>query len=202
MRSSPVVGRVRGASALRKVPSNRQTFGMGFFERNRADLVKQGIDPARLPPGSTSPTGSRCSTSATSPTTTWRMGPRASPAGRHARSPSRATNSRTLPATEITIDIHCVTKWSKFDTTWTGVRVRDLFEQRRRPPEAHHVMMHAEYGYTANVPLDDITTRQLRSWPTSTRARPLPTRARLSGARVHAPAVLLEVGQVGARRSS
>ena len=34
-----------------------------------------------------------------------------------------------MPAVSLTFDIHCVTKWSKFDTTWTGVRLRDLFDR-------------------------------------------------------------------------
>ena len=68
---------------------------------------------------------------------------------------------RALPATEITTDIHCVTKWSKFDTVWKGVLLRDLFDRAGRLPSAHHVIMHAEYGYTANVPLEDIARRQL-----------------------------------------
>jgi DMSO/TMAO reductase YedYZ molybdopterin-dependent catalytic subunit len=65
---------------------------------------------------------------------------------------------RELPAVTLTFDIHCVTKWSKFDTTWTGVRVRDLFERAGLRPGASHVVEHAEYGYTTNLPLADITT--------------------------------------------
>ncbi|MEZ5259481.1 MAG: sulfite oxidase-like oxidoreductase [Ilumatobacteraceae bacterium] len=65
---------------------------------------------------------------------------------------------RELPSITPTFDIHCVTKWSKFDTTWTGVRVRDLFERAGVSPDATHVMEHAEFGYTTNVPLADITT--------------------------------------------
>lgn len=61
-----------------------------------------------------------------------------------------------MPATKLTTDIHCVTKWSKFDTTWTGVRVRDLFDRAKISDTATHVMGHAEYGYTANLPLADI----------------------------------------------
>jgi DMSO/TMAO reductase YedYZ molybdopterin-dependent catalytic subunit len=38
---------------------------------------------------------------------------------------------------------------------WKGVRLRDLFDLAGRLPSAHHVVMHAEYGYTANVPLED-----------------------------------------------
>jgi DMSO/TMAO reductase YedYZ molybdopterin-dependent catalytic subunit len=65
---------------------------------------------------------------------------------------------RTMPAVTPTFDIHCVTKWSKFDTTWTGVRVRDLLARAGMRPEATHVIEHAEFGYTTNLPLADITT--------------------------------------------
>ncbi|MFM7081175.1 MAG: molybdopterin-dependent oxidoreductase, partial [Actinomycetota bacterium] len=62
-----------------------------------------------------------------------------------------------LPSVSITTDIHCVTKWSKFDTQWKGVRVRDLFAQAGIDPHATHLMAHAEFGYTANLPLADAT---------------------------------------------
>ncbi|MEI7546849.1 MAG: molybdopterin-dependent oxidoreductase, partial [Actinomycetota bacterium] len=58
----------------------------------------------------------------------------------------------------LTFDIHCVTKWSKFDTTWMGVRVRDLLARAGVQPAATHVMEHAEFGYTTNLPIADITT--------------------------------------------
>jgi DMSO/TMAO reductase YedYZ molybdopterin-dependent catalytic subunit len=62
-----------------------------------------------------------------------------------------------LPSVTITTDIHCVTKWSKFDTQWKGVRVRDLFAQAGLDSSATHLMAHAEFGYTANLPLADAT---------------------------------------------
>ena len=58
-----------------------------------------------------------------------------------------------LPATEITIDIHCVTRWSRFDTTFRGVHWRDLAARVRPKPTARFVVAHAEQGFTANVPL-------------------------------------------------
>jgi DMSO/TMAO reductase YedYZ molybdopterin-dependent catalytic subunit len=58
-----------------------------------------------------------------------------------------------LPATEITIDIHCVTRWSRFDTQFKGVHWRELAELVRPKPSAHFVLAHAEQGFTANVPL-------------------------------------------------
>jgi DMSO/TMAO reductase YedYZ molybdopterin-dependent catalytic subunit len=61
-----------------------------------------------------------------------------------------------LPRSQITMDIHCVTRWSKFDTRWEGVSVRILVEQSliRPRPEARFVLQHAEYGFTANLPLE------------------------------------------------
>lgn len=61
-----------------------------------------------------------------------------------------------LPRTALTMDIHCVTQWSKFDTVWEGVSVRTLVEQGllRPKPAARFVMQHAEYGFTVNLPLE------------------------------------------------
>jgi DMSO/TMAO reductase YedYZ molybdopterin-dependent catalytic subunit len=61
---------------------------------------------------------------------------------------------RALPATQITCDIHCVTRWSKLDTTWEGVRFKDLVSHVKIRPEATHVMAHCEYGFTTNVALE------------------------------------------------
>ena len=58
-----------------------------------------------------------------------------------------------LPATEITIDIHCVTRWSRFDTQFKGVHWRELAKLVRPKPSAHFVLAHAEQNFTANVPL-------------------------------------------------
>jgi len=59
-----------------------------------------------------------------------------------------------LPQATVTCDIHCVTRWSKLDTAWTGVRVRDLLERAKVRPSGTHVMAHSDGGYTTNVPLD------------------------------------------------
>ena len=61
-----------------------------------------------------------------------------------------------LPRTKILMDIHCVTRWSKFDTEWEGVALRSLLEQGllKLKPAARYVMQHAEYGFTVNVPLE------------------------------------------------
>ncbi len=61
-----------------------------------------------------------------------------------------------LPRTQIKMDIHCVTRWSKFDTVWEGVSVRTLVEQGLivLKDSARYVIQHAEYGFTANLPLE------------------------------------------------
>ena len=59
-----------------------------------------------------------------------------------------------LPAAEVTVDIHCVTRWSRFDTSFRGVHWRDLAELVRPRPSARFVVAHAEQGYTANLPLE------------------------------------------------
>jgi DMSO/TMAO reductase YedYZ molybdopterin-dependent catalytic subunit len=63
---------------------------------------------------------------------------------------------QTLPRRKLVMDIHCVTRWSKFDTGWEGVSLRDLEEQGfiRLKPTARHVMQHCEYGFTVNIPLE------------------------------------------------
>ncbi len=61
-----------------------------------------------------------------------------------------------LPRTKITMDIHCVTRWSKFDTEWEGVSLRALVDQGlvKLKPGARYVLQHAEFGFTTNLPLD------------------------------------------------
>jgi len=61
-----------------------------------------------------------------------------------------------LPRTKTTLDIHCVTRWSKFDTTWEGIAVKTLVENGliEIKPTAKFVMQHAEYGFTVNLPLE------------------------------------------------
>ena len=59
-----------------------------------------------------------------------------------------------LPRTTLTLDLHCVTKWSKLDTVWEGVSLKTLRELGIVIPtaDAHYVIQHAEYGFTANLP--------------------------------------------------
>jgi DMSO/TMAO reductase YedYZ molybdopterin-dependent catalytic subunit len=59
-----------------------------------------------------------------------------------------------LPAETPTVDIHCVTKWSKFDTQWKGVSVDTLLQSVGT--EAGYVTAFSDGGYTTNLPLEDI----------------------------------------------
>src|SRR5262249_26070059 len=61
-----------------------------------------------------------------------------------------------LPATEIRVDIHCVTKWSKLDTRWKGVTFDALLAAAGREPPGAHVMAFCDGGYTTNVPVADL----------------------------------------------
>lgn len=131
---------------------------MGFFERNRKELAARGIDPTRLPPGQYH----------TDRFPVLHVGdvPRYRPGEWTVRVFGLVDHEvvldeaqlRALPAVNVTTDIHCVTKWSKFDTVWTGVRVRDLLTMAGLSPGATHLLTWGEHGYSANVPLADGTT--------------------------------------------
>ena len=62
---------------------------------------------------------------------------------------------RALPAVRIVTDIHCVTRWSRFDTSFEGVRARDVVALAGAQPGAKFVNVIADPQYTTNVPLDD-----------------------------------------------
>ena len=59
-----------------------------------------------------------------------------------------------LPMVTITTDIHCVTRWSKFDTTWTGVKFTDFIKLFGVKDSARYVIAHCDYGYTTNLPIE------------------------------------------------
>jgi DMSO/TMAO reductase YedYZ molybdopterin-dependent catalytic subunit len=58
-----------------------------------------------------------------------------------------------LPRVEVVSDVHCVTRWSRFDNRWRGIRPRDLLAAARPRPEARYALVHAEPDYTTNLPL-------------------------------------------------
>jgi len=61
-----------------------------------------------------------------------------------------------LPKIKTTSDFHCVTRWSRFDNNWNGVPMQEVLRRVNPKPNASHVLIHAEQGFTANVPLADL----------------------------------------------
>jgi len=65
-----------------------------------------------------------------------------------------------LPSEEVTVDIHCVTSWSKLGTTWRGISVDVLLADV--PDPSAYAMAHSYGGYTTNIPMADLAGG--RSW--------------------------------------
>jgi len=125
-----------------------------FRSRAEAKVAEAGYDPARLPPGQYL-------------TEKWPVldagsVPHADLATWDVRVFGEVENPialswedfKALQATEVTTDIHCVTRWSRFDTSFKGVHWRELAKLVRPKPSAHFVLAHAEQGFTSNVPLE------------------------------------------------
>lgn len=126
-----------------------------FFQRNRDELAAKGIDPDRLPPGQYHTDRFPVLHAGVVPkvdTAAWDF-----TVGGLVGEPLRLAfdEFRALPTTTITADIHCVTKWSKFDTTWEGVPTQAILDRVAPRSEATHVIVRAEHGFTANLPLED-----------------------------------------------
>ena len=62
---------------------------------------------------------------------------------------------RALASENVTVDVHCVTRWSKLDTTWEGVSVDTLLDAVEQ--EAPYVLAYCDGGYTTNLPVEDVT---------------------------------------------
>jgi DMSO/TMAO reductase YedYZ molybdopterin-dependent catalytic subunit len=126
-----------------------------FGDRGRRRAATLGIDPERLPPGQ-------------SPTVKWpvlQVGPVPRvDRERWLQSVDGIVEepyvldwraSLELPQTEWTGDIHCVTRWSKFDMHWRGVSTASLIERARPRADASHLLAHSYDAYTTNLPLDE-----------------------------------------------
>ncbi|MGA7991326.1 MAG: sulfite oxidase-like oxidoreductase [Thermoanaerobaculia bacterium] len=61
-----------------------------------------------------------------------------------------------LPRVTVTSDVHCVTRWSRFDNLWEGVSAREILSRVRLRPEATAVLVHTVEGYATNLLLDDL----------------------------------------------
>jgi len=61
-----------------------------------------------------------------------------------------------LPQVQVRSDIHCVTRWSRFDNLWQGVAFREVLRHVAVKPAARFAVIRAEQGYTANLPLSEL----------------------------------------------
>jgi DMSO/TMAO reductase YedYZ molybdopterin-dependent catalytic subunit len=86
---------------------------------------------------------------------TWQLGVTTESGQRHAWSWAELL---ALPSETVTVDLHCVTKWSKLATTWRGVRIETLLEDVGTA--ADYVLAHSYGGYTTNMPLEDLLDGQ------------------------------------------
>jgi DMSO/TMAO reductase YedYZ molybdopterin-dependent catalytic subunit len=124
-----------------------------FRSKAEQKLVDQGLDPARLPPGQYLTEKWPVLHAGTVPQTdvaSWDF-----KVFGEVEEPLTLgyDELQALPQTEITVDIHCVTRWSRFDTGFKGVHWRELAKLVRPRQTARYVLAHAEQGFTSNVPL-------------------------------------------------
>jgi DMSO/TMAO reductase YedYZ molybdopterin-dependent catalytic subunit len=60
-----------------------------------------------------------------------------------------------LPRVKVFADMHCVSRLSMLDNLWEGVSTRELRKHVQVSPAARYVMVHGEYGFSTNLPIDD-----------------------------------------------
>ena len=124
-----------------------------FRSKAEAKVAEAGYDPARLPPGQYLTEKWPVLHAGPVPETdlaTWDL-----TIDGEVERPLTLTWEQLLelPSREITVDIHCVTRWSRFDTTFKGVHWSELAKLVSPKPSARFVVAHAEQGFTSNVPL-------------------------------------------------
>jgi DMSO/TMAO reductase YedYZ molybdopterin-dependent catalytic subunit len=124
-----------------------------FRSKAEQKLRDKGIDPARLPPGQYLTEKWPVLHAGSVPTVdlaTWTFR-----VWGEVETPLELTweQFQELPRVENTQDIHCVTRWSRFDATFSGVHWRTLAELVKPKPSARFVIAHAEQEFTSNVPI-------------------------------------------------
>ena len=125
-----------------------------FRSKAEQKLVERGLDPARLPPGQYLTEKWPVLHAGSVPKTdlaTWDF-----QVFGEVERPLTLTwdELQHLPSSEITTDIHCVTRWSRFDASFRGVHWRELAKLAGPKPNARFVVAHAEQGFTSNLPLE------------------------------------------------
>jgi DMSO/TMAO reductase YedYZ molybdopterin-dependent catalytic subunit len=124
-----------------------------FRSRAMRKVEEAGYDPARLPPGQYLTEKWPVLHAGTVPNTdlaTWDF----HVSGEVEKPISLSWEEFTaLPTREVTMDIHCVTRWSRFDASFKGVHWSTIAEVVRPKPRAWYVLAHAEQDFTSNVPL-------------------------------------------------
>jgi len=133
---------------------------MSFLSRKRGDLADKGIDPNRVPPGQYLTDRFPVLHAGVTPRVnldTWDFR-----VDGLVDEPITWSYDeiRSMPSVTRTVDIHCVTKWSKLDTIWEGVSVAEIMSRVTLRPGVTHVLVSAEHGFTANIPLTDFTAEQ------------------------------------------
>jgi DMSO/TMAO reductase YedYZ molybdopterin-dependent catalytic subunit len=127
-----------------------------FRSKAEAKVVEAGYDPARLPPGQYLTEKWPVLHAGSVPKVdlaTWNL----TVSGEVERDLTLTWEQMLeLPSREVTVDIHCVTRWSRFDTTFKGVHWSELAKLVSPKPSARFVIAHAEQGFTANMPIDAI----------------------------------------------
>ena len=125
-----------------------------FRSRAERKVAERGYDPARLPPGQYLTEKWPVLHAGSVPdypdlvTWTFRV------FGQVERELELAWDElNELPRSSTVQDIHCVTRWSRFDASFEGVHWRELAALARPLPTARFVIAHAEHGFTSNVPL-------------------------------------------------
>jgi len=130
---------------------------MPLFRNKAEDKVRDaGYDPARLPPGQYFTDKWPVLHAGDVPKVdlaTWTL-----TISGEVEEPLSLTYEQltALPATEVTTDIHCVTRWSRFDAQFKGVHWSEIAKRCKPKPNARFAIAHAEQGFTANVPLGAI----------------------------------------------
>jgi DMSO/TMAO reductase YedYZ molybdopterin-dependent catalytic subunit len=127
-----------------------------FRTKAEQKLVERGLDPSRLPPGQYLTEKWPVLHAGTVPDTdlaTWDFR-----VFGEVEEPLTLTweQLQQLPNREVRVDIHCVTRWSRFDTSFRGVHWSEVAKLVRPKPTARYVIAHAEQGFNANLPLEAI----------------------------------------------